>query len=278
MNEEEKTAIIQNLNLRVGNDINDLKSTLQIQAELTTKRDLLLKNLNAANNEVPQKLAAALEKAELNSSHIDKLKSRSDELKKKVEAFLDKTEPLRTEFDKRFAAINKLEEVLIYLKSFEKIDDLRLDIFDDDNELRTYRDEIEEIRNFRNIGSRSRVKIYNSRSNPMEELSESDFKHRYRFSKENMPGRQYTCGVASNGSYKILGRHEIQEDCAEIHGMSQQTLSRTAKRVAIALASKSSIYIKMSSNLREETETIRKFETICGFPHITGAIDCTILK
>ncbi|XP_035433109.2 RAD50-interacting protein 1 [Spodoptera frugiperda] len=124
MNEEEKTAIIQNLNLRVGNDINDLKSTLQIQAELTTKRDLLLKNLNAANNEVPQKLAAALEKAELNSSHIDKLKSRSDELKKKVEAFLDKTEPLRTEFDKRFAAINKLEEVLIYLKSFEKIDDL----------------------------------------------------------------------------------------------------------------------------------------------------------
>lgn len=46
MNEEEKTAIIQNLNLRVGNDINDLKSTLQIQAELTTKRDLLLKNVS----------------------------------------------------------------------------------------------------------------------------------------------------------------------------------------------------------------------------------------
>ncbi|KAF9800737.1 hypothetical protein SFRURICE_015391 [Spodoptera frugiperda] len=37
--------------------------------------------------------------------------------------------------------------------------------------------------------------------------------------------------------------------------MSQQTLSRIAKRVAIALASKSSIYIKMPSNLREETET-----------------------
>ncbi|KAH9633445.1 hypothetical protein HF086_004159 [Spodoptera exigua] len=124
MNEEEKTAIIQNLNLRVGNDINDLKSTLQIQAELTTKRDLLLKDLNAANDEVPQKLAAALEKAELNSSHIDKLKCKSEELKKKVEAFLNKTEPLRNEFDKRFAAINKLEEVLIYLKSFEKIDDL----------------------------------------------------------------------------------------------------------------------------------------------------------
>ncbi|XP_035433454.2 putative nuclease HARBI1 [Spodoptera frugiperda] len=168
-----------------------------------------------------------------------------------------------------------------------------MDIFDDDNELRTYRDEIEEIRNFRNIGSRRRVKIYNSRSNPMEELSESDFKHRYRFSKENMVkiinilrndlsmdsrGGSIPVELQVMAAIRYWGRHEIQEDCAEIHGMSQQTLSRTAKRVAIALASKSSIYIKMPSNLREETETIRKFETICGFPHITGAIDCTHIK
>ncbi|KAF9787608.1 hypothetical protein SFRURICE_001660 [Spodoptera frugiperda] len=132
-----------------------------------------------------------------------------------------------------------------------------MDIFDDDNELRTYRDEIEEIRNFRNIGSRRRVKIYNSRSNPMEELSESDFKHRYRFSKGNM--------------VKIINilRNDLSMDS---RGGSIPV------KVAIALASKSSIYIKMPSNLREETETIRKFETICGFPHVTGAIDCTHIK
>lgn len=156
-----------------------------------------------------------------------------------------------------------------------------MDIFDDDNELRTYRDEIEEIRNFRNIGSRRRVKIYNSRSNPLEELSESDFKHRYRFSKGNMVKiinilRNDLSMDSRGGSIPV--KLQVMVAIRYCMSMSQQTLSRTAKRVAIALASKSSIYIKMPSNLREESETIRKFETICGFPHITGAIDCTHIK
>lgn len=75
---------------------------------------------------MPTKLSSALKKAELNSNKIKKLKVRSEELKNKVEAFLNNNEPLCTEIDRRFAAINKLEEVLVYLKSFEKIDDLRL--------------------------------------------------------------------------------------------------------------------------------------------------------
>lgn len=164
MDEEDKKAIVQSLNIRIGSNINDLANALELQTELALKRDKLqssvspyhhfnlflkystfykncLENwphinvfqtnwfiqfqLNIANNEVPTKLAAALEKAELNSDQIDKLKTRSEELKKKVEAFLNKTEPLRCEVDKRFAAINKLEEVLVYLKSFEKIDELR---------------------------------------------------------------------------------------------------------------------------------------------------------
>uniref|UniRef100_A0A2A4J1C9 RAD50-interacting protein 1 n=1 Tax=Heliothis virescens TaxID=7102 RepID=A0A2A4J1C9_HELVI len=124
MDEEEKSSIIQSLNLRIGGDINDLASAVELQTELAIKRDKLQNSLNVANNEVPTKLSAALKKAELNSNQIDKLKSRSDDLKKKVEAFLNKTEPLRCEIDKRFAAINKLEEVLVYLRSFEKIDDL----------------------------------------------------------------------------------------------------------------------------------------------------------
>lgn len=85
--------------------------------------------LNIANNEVPTKLTSALGKAELNSNQIDSLKTRSVQLKAKVEAFLKKTEPLRNEVDKRFAAINKLELVLSYLESFEKIDDLRYGYF-----------------------------------------------------------------------------------------------------------------------------------------------------
>lgn len=81
--------------------------------------------LHASSNLVPTKLTSALKKAENNSNQIHKLKEKSENLKNKVNDFLDKTEPLRTELDMRFSAINKLEQVLIYLKSFEKIEDLR---------------------------------------------------------------------------------------------------------------------------------------------------------
>ncbi|RVE47019.1 hypothetical protein evm_008301 [Chilo suppressalis] len=170
-----------------------------------------------------------------------------------------------------------------------------MDLFENDNVLQTFRNDIDEIRNFRNIGiglSR-RTKVYNSRANPMDEFSEKDFKNRYRFSKENMKkiinilrddlsvdnrGGSIPVELQVMAVIRYWGRHEIQEDCAEIHGMSQQTLSRICKRVAIALASKSSLYIKMPSSIIEETETIRKFQSICGFPHVIGAIDCTHIK
>lgn len=81
--------------------------------------------LNEANDEVPTKLSTAIKKAELNSNQIESLKERREKLRAKVDLFLSKTVPLRNELDKRFAAINKLEEVLLYLKSFEKIEDIR---------------------------------------------------------------------------------------------------------------------------------------------------------
>lgn len=74
---------------------------------------------------MPTKLTTALAKAELNSKQIGSLETQSEELKAKVEAFLKKIEPLKNEVDKRFGAINKLEQVLAYLRTFEKIDDLR---------------------------------------------------------------------------------------------------------------------------------------------------------
>lgn len=86
---------------------------------------VLILQLNIANNEVPTKITSAIEKAEQNSDQITNLKTRSENLKKRVEAFLEKTEPLRLELGKRFSDINKLDQVLLYLKSFEKIDDLR---------------------------------------------------------------------------------------------------------------------------------------------------------
>lgn len=78
---------------------------------------------------MPTKLSTAITKAELNSNQIEKLKEKREKLRVKVNYFLDKTAPLRLELNKRYSAINKLEEVLVYLQSYEKIDDLRLVMF-----------------------------------------------------------------------------------------------------------------------------------------------------
>ncbi|XP_053607174.1 RAD50-interacting protein 1 [Plodia interpunctella] len=124
MDEDEKKAIVQDLNLKIGGDINELANAYQLENELVLRRDKLQNSLHASSNLVPTKLTSALKKAENNSNQIHKLKEKSENLKNKVNDFLDKTEPLRTELDMRFSAINKLEQVLIYLKSFEKIEDL----------------------------------------------------------------------------------------------------------------------------------------------------------
>lgn len=41
MNEDDKKAIIQSLNLRIGGDINDLASAYDIETELVNKRERL---------------------------------------------------------------------------------------------------------------------------------------------------------------------------------------------------------------------------------------------
>ncbi|XP_026725040.1 RAD50-interacting protein 1 [Trichoplusia ni] len=124
MNEEDKKAIEQNLNLRIGGDINELKAATALENELVLKRDKIQGLLNLANADVPAKLSSALRKSELNSTQVKKLSDRNEELKKKVEAFLKKTEPLRNDVESRFEAIKKLEEVLVYLKTYEQIDDM----------------------------------------------------------------------------------------------------------------------------------------------------------
>ncbi|XP_013199774.2 RAD50-interacting protein 1 [Amyelois transitella] len=124
LTEEDKKTIIQDLNLKIGGDINDLSNAYELENELIKRRDQLKNSLHVANNLVPTKLSSAIKKAENNSNQIQNLKEKSEKLKIKVDDFLQRTEPLRTELNKRFSAINKLDQVLIYLRSFEKIEDL----------------------------------------------------------------------------------------------------------------------------------------------------------
>lgn len=72
--------------------------------------------------------------------------------------------------------------------------------------------------------------------------------------------------------------YQIQDDCADLHGVSQQTVSNICKRVAESLATKSRHFINMPSSLDENDEVIRGFEEVCGFRSVVGAIDCTHIK
>lgn len=77
------------------------------------------------NNQVPSKLLSAIYKAEKTSKKVESLKEKSEKLKMQMQQFLDNTGPLRNELNDRFAAISKFEGILLYLKSFERVHDLR---------------------------------------------------------------------------------------------------------------------------------------------------------
>ncbi|XP_045505567.1 putative nuclease HARBI1 [Colias croceus] len=77
---------------------------------------------------------------------------------------------------------------------------------------------------------------------------------------------------------RTWARQEIQDDAADIHGMSQQSITNICRRVATALARKAALFIYMPRTLEEEEEVIAGFRRICGFRNVVGAIDCTHIK
>lgn len=68
-------------------------------------------------------------------------------------------------------------------------------------------------------------------------------------------------------------RHEIQDDTADLHGVSQPIISKTCKKVAGILARMFHRFINVPATLNEQKETMRKFRSIADFPTVIGAID-----
>ncbi|CAK1590160.1 unnamed protein product [Parnassius mnemosyne] len=130
------------------------------------------------------------------------------------------------------------------------------------------------------------------RVNPFE-LSDEDFRYKYRFSKrfgekivgilrEDLVHDPRGCPLSPEiqvvCALRNWARHEIQDDTADLHGVSQPVVSRTCKKVAEILSRKSREFIKMPTTLNEQQETIRKFRSIANFPTVIGAIDCTHIR
>ncbi|KAL4708033.1 hypothetical protein ACJJTC_014553 [Scirpophaga incertulas] len=77
---------------------------------------------------------------------------------------------------------------------------------------------------------------------------------------------------------RCWARHEIQDDTADLHGISQPTVSKVCKNVAEALAKLRHQFIKMPSTLQEEEQGMARFRSIANFPQVIGAIDCTHIR
>lgn len=76
----------------------------------------------------------------------------------------------------------------------------------------------------------------------------------------------------------ILLSFQIQDDAADIHGLTQQCITTVCRRVARAILEKRSDYIKMPTSLNEEINIMQEFEAIAGFKRVVGAIDCTHIR
>ncbi|XP_047027918.1 putative nuclease HARBI1 [Helicoverpa zea] len=106
------------------------------------------------------------------------------------------------------------------------------------------------------------------RINPFEQHDDDQFK-KNRISTDQI--LTYLC-------YKLVVTFQIQDDSGDMQGISQQSISKIARNVAEALAKKAHLFINMPTTLEAQQETMRGFRSICDFPTVIGAIDCTHIK
>ncbi|XP_037296752.1 putative nuclease HARBI1 [Manduca sexta] len=136
--------------------------------------------------------------------------------------------------------------------------------------------------------NRNRVRL-----NPFIDLSDEDFRQKYRFTKSfamkivdllKDPLTRDTRGCPVSPEIQVVcalrswARHEIQDDTADLHGVSQPFISKICKKIAGPIAGISHRFIKMPATLAEQEEAMRKFHRIANFPSVIGAIDCTYIR
>lgn len=149
-----------------------------------------------------------------------------------------------------------------------------------------------ETLNLLNVRKR-RTRTYKKRKNPFSVYEDEAFRKRYRFTKENalklvslvkadLKGKRNGGKIPPHiqvlAALRCWGRNQVQDDCGEIHGFSQPTMSRVCQNVARAFAKLAKQIIKMPTSAEEQIKTMNNFEKIAGFKKIIGAIDCTHLR
>uniref|UniRef100_A0A1A9W0S5 DDE Tnp4 domain-containing protein n=1 Tax=Glossina brevipalpis TaxID=37001 RepID=A0A1A9W0S5_9MUSC len=129
------------------------------------------------------------------------------------------------------------------------------------------------------------------RFNPLQDLGEHEFRHSYRYSKENMRRliemvrddlevethnelrkNQVPVDRQIMAAIRYWGMTEHPDITARLHGVSLRTLMKISKRVAEALASKTSRYIRMPCLLAEKEKVTQAFYRLAHMPQVIGAV------
>ncbi|KAL4103612.1 hypothetical protein QTP88_018973 [Uroleucon formosanum] len=130
---------------------------------------------------------------------------------------------------------------------------------------------VRRVRNLRNVHFMRQRKIYKIRKNPYNELTNNEF-------PVNNRGKPISPSLQLLISLRYLTRGQVQDDNGDLHGVSQQTVSRYLCQVCRALASLKNNYIKFPLTNGEVATKKADFRRKFNMPLIIGAIDCTHIR
>jgi hypothetical protein len=140
-----------------------------------------------------------------------------------------------------------------------------------------------------NVGASRKAKEYRQRSNPLDDLTDSELYARFRFNRASLEFifetfaddvRAQAKGGSLDAEVKILiaiqyfASNSFQLHIADRYGISQQTTSNYIKEVATAMSRRLEQFV-FFPDLNERRKTMRRFSSIAQFPYTVGIVDGT---
>ncbi|XP_064470638.1 putative nuclease HARBI1 [Ornithodoros turicata] len=153
--------------------------------------------------------------------------------------------------------------------------------------------EVNELEQLDDFERYSWTRTIRDRLDPFTTWSGTGFKRRYRFSKDtvrfiidtvrpDLPASELNCAIAPElqvlSALRFFAKGCYQDDASDMHGFSQPTQSWIVRRVAEALASRRSTFIKFPLSPAEQEGAKHKFQRRFSFPLTLGVIDGTHVR
>ena len=133
--------------------------------------------------------------------------------------------------------------------------------------------------------------IVRDRSNPLEDLTSSEFKERFRLRKDSTVSllrlieNDLTCDTERNNyippilqlltALRFYATGNLQRIDGDLTGIARSTTCKIVHRVTRSIASRRGRFVKFPTGSTDEIRVKLAFRSFAGFPGVLGAIDCT---